>query len=267
MPTRIKAASACVIATLGLAACGPQVDLASEEQAIRDAAAHWASLDDEKDAAGVAALFTDDGTLLWDDRPPVQGRDAIEQHMATSYLENPTGEGGWGPDRIDVAASGDLAVEQGAWQNPGSEGRYVTVHKKLDGEWRIIADVSIDTPPNGGAPDWAVESLAAWYEAFNARDAEALADLYAGNARTGGGEGRAGIIASFQSDWAESDETCQGGYDSFQIVGGVAAGWGRDFCTDRATGEISAVSRWLTVHDQQPDGTWLMIRDWGEEIQ
>ncbi|MBT8487326.1 MAG: nuclear transport factor 2 family protein, partial [Gemmatimonadetes bacterium] len=60
MPTRIKAASACVIATLGLAACGPQVDLASEEQAIRDAAAHWASLDDEKDAAGVAALFTDD---------------------------------------------------------------------------------------------------------------------------------------------------------------------------------------------------------------
>lgn len=267
MSIRKQTAAFCLVALLALSACEPRVDVAVEEQAIRDIAAHWASLDDQRDATGVAALFAEDGTVIWDDRAPARGREAIERHMARAYLENPSGEGSWGPESIDVAASGDLAVEQGAWQNPGSEGRYMTIHKKVEGEWRIVADMSIDTPPNGGAPTWAVEGLADWYVAFNGRDAEALADLYAANARTGGGQGRAGIIASFQAGWAESDETCEGGYDGFRVVGGVAAGWGRDFCTDRQTGEVSSVSRWLSVHEQQSDGTWLMIRDWGEEIQ
>ena len=267
MTMRTPLTIGCSVLILSANACGPGVDLASEEQAIRDVAAQWAAFDDEKDAASVAALFTDDARVVWDDRVPVQGRDAIEEHMATSYLENPSGAGSWGPDRIDVATSGDLAVEQGAWENPGSEGRYMTIHKKMDGEWRVIADMSINTPPNGGAPAWAVESLAEWYAAFNGRDAEALADLYTANARTGGGEGRAGIIADFQADWADSNETCQGAYDGFQLVGGVAAGWGRDFCTDPETGGISSVTRWLSVHEQQTDGTWLMIRDWGEPIQ
>ena len=266
MPTKIGVLTWSSIAAIVLGACQPHLDLASEEQAIRDISAQWAALDDAKDAAGVAALFTEDATIVWDDRTPVQGREAIERHMSTAYLENPSGEGGWAPDRIDMAASGDLAVEHGAWQNPGSEGRYMTVHKKVDGEWQIVADMSVDTPADGGAPDWAVESLAEWYEAFNARDAETLVGLYADNARTGGGEGRTAIMASFRSGWAEADETCRGGYDGFQIVGGVAAGWGRDFCTHRETGELT-VTRWLSVHDQQADGTWLLIRDWGEEVQ
>ena len=267
MSTRLFAAGLIPCAAVVLAACGPRVDLASEEAAIRDVAARWAAMDRERDAAGVAALFAEDASLVWDDRRPVRGRAAIEEHMATSYLENPSGEGDWGPDRIDVAASGDLAVEHGSWRNPGSEGRYMTVHRKLDGEWRVIADMSVDTPPDGGAPDWAVASLTAWYEAFNGRDAAAMGRLYAPNARSGGADGRAAIIAAFRADWAESDETCRGAYDGFRVVGGVAAGWGRDFCTDRTTGEITSVTRWLSVHDRQPDGSWIMIRDWGEEIQ
>lgn len=250
-----------------LTACAPSVDPVAEEQAIRDISERWAAMDEAQDAAGVAALFATDATLVWDDRVPVQGRAAIEEHMATSYLENPSGGGSWSPDRIDVAASGDLAVEQGAWQTSGGEGRYMTVHQKRNGEWRVIADMSVDTSPNGGAPDWAVESLAEWYRAFNARDAEALADLYAGDARIGGAEGREEIIASFQAGWEEADEVCQGAYDGFRIVGGLASGWGRDFCTDRATGEITSVTHWLSVHDRQADGTWLLVRDWGEEVE
>jgi len=266
MSTRSPIAFGFSVAVLSLAACAPRVDLASEEQAIRNIATHWATLDERKDAAAVAALFADDAALFWEERPPAHGRDAIREHMATSYLENPTGAGSWAPDRIDVAKSGDLAVEQGAWENPDSQGRYMTLHKKIDGEWRVVADMSVGTPPNGGAPDWAVESLSKWYDSFNARDAQALADLYAADARTGSGEGRAAIIAGFRAAWNEADETCRGGYDGFRMVGGVAAGWGRDFCTNRQTGELSSVSRWLSVHERQPDGSWIMIRDWGEEI-
>ena len=48
-----------------------------------------------------------------EDRPTTSGPEAIEAFMAREFAENPGAEGGFEPDRIDVAASGDLAVEQG----------------------------------------------------------------------------------------------------------------------------------------------------------
>ena len=200
-------------------------------------------------------------------RDPARGPSEIEAHMARAHLENPSGEGGFAPDRIDVAVSGDLAVEQGSYQGPGDEGRYITVHKKLNDEWKILADMSVSTTPGGGAPAWAMESLEQWYEAFNARDAEAIADLYTADARVGDAQGRAAIIADFEAEWAEADLECYGGYDAFHLVGTLAAGWGRDFCTDGATGEHAGASRWVAVHELQADGSWLMIRDRGEPVE
>ena len=68
-------------------------------------------------------------------------------------------------------------------------------------------------------------------QAFNGRDANALADLYTNDARVGDARGRRAIIAQFESDWAEAGDTCAGAYDGFEIVGDLAAGWGRDTCT------------------------------------
>lgn len=250
-----------------LTACGSQPDLAVEEQAIRDVAANWMSLEQQKDAAGVAQLFAEDGLIVWEQRAPAQGREAIEDHVAKSHLENPSGEGGFEPEGIELGASGDLAVEQGMYRNPADEGRYVTVHKKVGGEWKILTDMSVSTAPNGGAPAWAVESLERWYRAFNGREVEALADLYTMDARVADAQGRAAIIQSFEAGWAETDDACQGAFDGFEIVGTIASGWGRDFCASRSTGEHSSVSRWLSVHEQQADGGWLLIRDRGEVIQ
>lgn len=249
------------------AACGPSADLAVEEQAIRDVSARWSAFDEAKDAAGVAGLFADDGVVIWEQWPPARGIEEIEAHMARAYLENPSGEGSFAPDRIDLGSAGDLAVEQGGYDGPDGPGRYVTVHKKLNGEWRIITDVSVGTAPNGGAPDWATQSLRQWYEAYNGRDPEALADLYTRDARVGDAQGRAAIIAQFRDGWAEEDDRCAGAYDAFQMVGTLAAGWGRDTCTDATTGEHRSTSRWVAVHELQPDGTWLMIRDRGEAIE
>lgn len=253
---------------LTTAGCAPRADVAAEEEAIRAISAAWNALDDEQDAAGVAALFAEDGTLHWQELPPVSGRAAVEEFMARFYAENPGVEGGFGPDRILVAASADLAMEQGTWQAGPNQGRYVTVYQKAGDEWKVAADASLAANPNGGAPDWAVEQLAEWYEAFNARDARHLATLYSRDAKVEGAQGRAALIARWEAGWAESEShTCSGGYDGFQMVGAIAAGWGRDTCEITPTGGGAVTverTRWLAVLEPQPDGTWLLIRDFGE---
>ena len=251
-----------------LVGCAPAADIAAEEEGVRATSAQWLEFAQERDASGVASLFAEDGALFWEDRPPTAGPAAIEDFMRRQFAEAPADGGEFGPDRVFVAASGDLAVEQGTFSSPTEEGRYITVYKKVEDDWKVAADMSLNTSPHGGAPAWAQESLARWYESFNARDAEALADLYTTDARVGEAQGRSAIIQSFQDDWAESDATCSGGYDDFFVVGTIAAGRGRDVCEVNASdgsGSTTVHSRWLALYEQQPDGTWLCIRDRGEQ--
>lgn len=252
-----------------LAGCAPAVDVPAEAEAVRATSARWLEYSQARDASGVASLFTEDGAVYWEDRPPTAGPEAIEVFMRRQFTENPGSEGGFAPDRIEVAASGDLAVERGAYQSPTDAGRYVTVYRKVGGEWKVAADMSVSAAPHGGAPDWAQQSLARWYDAFNARDAQALADLYAPDARVGEARGRAAIIRRFQSEWAESNASCSGDYDDFAVVGSIAAGHGRDICTVTPAdgGPATTVhSRWLAMYERQADGRWLCIRDFGEPM-
>lgn len=264
-----------VPAFLTFAGCAPPsedtaVDLQAEEAAVRAVSASWLAFDEQQDAAGVAGLFASDGTIVWEQRQPASGSEAVEAHMANAYAFTSDDQGSFGPERVDVAASGDLAVEQGSWENPTDEGRYITVYRKVAGDWKVAADMSLSTSPNGGAPAWAGELLAQWYEAFNARDAERLADTYTDDARIRDAQGRQEIIARFQTVWAETGEICSGGFDGFEVVEPIAVGWGRDTCTATSTeGGPTTTSRstWMAVYEQQEDGSWLGIRDYGEDVE
>ena len=256
--------------SLVLVGCAPSVDVTAEEEAVRATSARWLELSKQHDASGVAGLFAEDGAVYWEDRPSTSGPDAIEDFMRRQFAENPGGEGSFGADRVDVAASGDLAAEQGAYDGPNDSGRYITVYRKVGSDWKVAADMSVSTSPDGGAPAWARESLARWYETFNARDVQGLADLYTADARVGDAQGRAAIIQRFQAGWAESDESCSGGYDDFVVRGPIAAGWGRDVCVvTPADGEspTTTYSNWLAVYERQADGSWLCIRDHGEAME
>ena len=51
-----------------------------------------------------------------------------------------------------VAASGDLAVERGSWtadedgegEDDADHGEYVTVYRKIGGEWKVIIDATTE---------------------------------------------------------------------------------------------------------------------------
>ncbi len=266
---RLPSSTWILLAGVAIAGCAPQVDTAAEEEAVRAVSASWLAFEEQRDAAGVAGLFAADGTLHWEEREPVTGPAAVQSFIAEEHAFDPAGTGSFATERVEMAASGDLAVEHGTWQNGQENGRYTTVYRKVDGQWKVSADMSLAATPNGGAPAWATDNLEQWYEAYNARDARRLAAMYTTDARVGEARGRQAITARFQNTFRSGQRTCSGTFDDFRVVGTVAAGWGRDTCTVTPAdgGATTTVrSHWLAVFERQADGSWLIIRDNGEMV-
>jgi uncharacterized protein (TIGR02246 family) len=125
-------------------------DLKADEQAIRDISKKWLEFEKKKDMAGIAALFADDGALYRTGYPPAVGKDAIKNQLTKMQQANPREEADFSTDRVDVAASGDMAVEYGKYstKNMGpdgkdsDQGKYVTVYRKVNGTWKVTADIS-----------------------------------------------------------------------------------------------------------------------------
>ena len=91
-----------------------------------------------KDAAGLAALFTEDGYVLSGGRPPVHGRAAIERHYA--------GRGGPLALRaLHYAAEGPVGYIIGAYgaeKGAPDDGKFtLTLRKDKDGAWLIVSDM------------------------------------------------------------------------------------------------------------------------------
>jgi uncharacterized protein (TIGR02246 family) len=99
------------------------------------------------DAAGIAALYTDNAKLLPPDNQMVSGREAIESfwqgamNMGIKEARLET---------VEVEAQGNLAYEIGRFalsvQRQGGDGttltgKYVVVWKSLGGSWRLHVDI------------------------------------------------------------------------------------------------------------------------------
>ncbi|MGH7503241.1 MAG: YybH family protein [Longimicrobiales bacterium] len=156
MQTR-KAAVLSIIA-IALAACSapaPQVNAAAEEEAIRAMSMRWLELDRAEDHAGIAALFAADGVIYRDEDEPAVGTVAIQAALLEDDAGNPNEVVDWTTDKVEISSAGDMAVEHGTWTSTGSRptgdgssrGRFMTVDRRIDGEWKVVADMSVTTTP------------------------------------------------------------------------------------------------------------------------
>jgi uncharacterized protein (TIGR02246 family) len=147
-----------VLATFTLGACAasaPPPDIAHEQAAVTAVSARWLELEHARDPAGIAALFTPDGVMYREHREPVAGTAAMIAYMTEQNQKNPQQQSGWTTERVDVAPSGDMATEYGSWSEAktGADGsghdagRYVTSYRKVDGEWKVVSDISLSTTP------------------------------------------------------------------------------------------------------------------------
>jgi uncharacterized protein (TIGR02246 family) len=129
----------------------------ADVQAIKDTEAAWAKAAAAKDADKFASYYTDDASLLLQDSPAINGKDAIGKAIK-GMMGDPNFALAFQGMRWDVAKSGDVGYSQGAYtmtmtdpksKKPASEkGKFLTVFKKqADGTWKSVEDmVSSDGP-------------------------------------------------------------------------------------------------------------------------
>ena len=132
-----------------------QTDSKADEQAIRTISKNWLELTKKNDMAGCAALFADDGVSYGMNQEPFVGPAAIKKHYTDEHAQNPKEEVDWSTDRVEVSSSGDMAVEYGKYDVKGlgssgtesDKGRYITVYRKVNGTWKVAADIGTSTKP------------------------------------------------------------------------------------------------------------------------
>jgi len=119
----------------------------------QDVADTWVERYAANDAAGVAALYTEDAQLLPPDNEIVNGRAAIQEFIAKT---NPPGGPAFEIATVETLVFGAYAHRQGSFtvKGPGSAsletGKFLELWKKVDGKWLIHRDMwSSNAPPPG----------------------------------------------------------------------------------------------------------------------
>jgi uncharacterized protein (TIGR02246 family) len=111
---------------------------------------------ERRDAASIAALYADDALFIAPGRPPARGRKAVRRAFEED-LANPGSSLSLTVERIEVAASGDIAYIRGAlrvtFSLPGSgrpgemSGSYLQVlRRRGGGDWLVEVDISAPGP-------------------------------------------------------------------------------------------------------------------------
>ena len=133
------------------------VDTGADEQAIRGQVDRWLQLVKAKDAAGIAALYAEDGAVMPPNAPIGKGRPAIQQTWA-SMMGTPGFDLTFVPEQIILSSSGDMALDRGTYRlsiapNGTAQtdtGKYVVVWRKIGSEWKAAADIFNSDLPAGG---------------------------------------------------------------------------------------------------------------------
>ena len=162
-PGRVVAMIGLLSACQLLTACqsrGAGVDLATEEQAIKQASIDFSNAETSGKPESALAFIWDDAVLQPPDAPQVEGREAIRAFYAPVRLSPPPADSA--PPRsartIVISASGDLATEWGPGaivvNLPGGpllvRFKFLIVWERRGGVWKVrFNSWNTNTPPEG----------------------------------------------------------------------------------------------------------------------
>ena len=122
----------------------------SDEAAIRENAAAWSKAAGAKELERFLSFYTEDASALPFNAPIADGKAQI-RHVWSMLMSNPGYSLRFGPTKIEVERSKDLAYEVGtfdltlatdAGKSNAMRGKYVVVWKKQsNGMWKAAADI------------------------------------------------------------------------------------------------------------------------------
>ena len=152
---RILPALLAAVLVSGCSSPARQVDLGADERAIRELAARWQQALLDRDAATQAAMFADDGVSYHDGQEPLVGPAAILEWEQKAVTRHPKAKITSTTKELRIAAAGDMAIQAGEGQltDLGENGedhtvrkqRFVTVWKKVNGQWKVAHDIAVNT--------------------------------------------------------------------------------------------------------------------------
>jgi uncharacterized protein (TIGR02246 family) len=122
---------------------------AADEAAIRAASAAWSQAATAKDLDKAVSFYADDALVLPDRAPAIRGNENIRKNWAP-LLALPGPGLSWKTGSLEVARSGELAYETGAYnivtidkkgKSTDDKGKYLVIWKKQsDGTWKVAVD-------------------------------------------------------------------------------------------------------------------------------
>ena len=129
----------------------------SDEQLIRDARARSNAAIAAHDLAGIAAAWMDNVHIVTSTSAQATGRDPNRERMAQQFTRRPDTVYIRQPTAVDVYSPWNVASERGEWTGRWSEpdgaleirGTYLAQWRKVDGQWRIQAEVFVPTQCRG----------------------------------------------------------------------------------------------------------------------
>lgn len=104
----------------------------------------WENGYNAKDAAAVAALYAEDGTIMPPHAAMATGREAIEAYLKTDIAAAP---GKLTITYVGSESSGNLAYSHGTFSvadetgKTVDSGKWLEVRKKVNGKWMILYDI------------------------------------------------------------------------------------------------------------------------------
>ncbi len=139
------------VLTMLLASCmSPTIDPGAEREALLEADRAFARETAARGVEGWLDFHLEDAHNVPAAGPAVVGHAAIRERM-TAFLTDTTQFFTWEPVFAEVAADGSLGFTYGDWSTTDlstdsvtSRGRYLTVWKEHDGEWKVTADIGND---------------------------------------------------------------------------------------------------------------------------
>jgi uncharacterized protein (TIGR02246 family) len=120
-----------------------------DESAIRKADAEWSRAVEAKDLEKATSFYADDASVYPFNSPLASGRDNIRQ-LWSHLFDSPGFHLQFAPTKVEVAKGGDMAYDAGTFElkmngSDGtpttSQGKYVVVWKKQNGQWKAVADI------------------------------------------------------------------------------------------------------------------------------
>ena len=150
-------ACACIL-LIGCTQTAP-VDTRAEAESLRNIEAQWLAATKAKEIDRIVDLYANEGVAMDANAPLFVGHDAIRQALETWLADTTICRTFTSTvEAVEVSASGDLAYTRGTmrYSHNTSEGvvdemgKWVTIYKKIDGNWKVVADASVlDTPSRG----------------------------------------------------------------------------------------------------------------------